>query len=544
MPSLIQFRPGPFSVLFALFLFTVLLSGCATKQQTRTTTNRPNVLIIYADDFGYGDVSAYGQGQLQTPNIDQLAETGIRFTNGYATSATCTPSRLALLTGTYPWRNKDAKILPGDAPLLIDTASVTLADIFKKQGYSTGVVGKWHLGLGNGNVDWNQAIAKTPNDLGFDYSYIMAATNDRVPSVFVENRNVAGLTASDPLYVSYEKNFPGQPTALTNPELMTRMKWHHGHNQSVHNGIPRIGFMTGGKSALWEDERMAENFLGKAEAFIDEHLSQKTGQPGVARPGVARPFFLYYALHQPHVPRVPGARFAGKSGMGPRGDAILEADWCVGEIMKKLKAAGLAENTLVIFSSDNGPVLNDGYYDEAVEKNGKHTPWGQFRGGKYSLLEAGTRVPFIVSWPNQIKKGVSDALICQLDLFTSLATLVGSKAKTADSQNLLTTLLGKSDEPQAAGGRSNLVLEASGRLAFRSGDWLFIPPYPGKAVNEQVNLETGLSPNPQLYNLRVDPSQRTNLAQQDPGKLADMQKQMKAIVGSAYQANTPELQLK
>lgn len=538
MPLLNQFHRHSFSLLFSIGLTTVVLSGCATKQQLRTATERPNVLIIYADDLGYGDVSAYGQGQLQTPNIDQLAATGIRFTNGYATSATCTPSRLALLTGTYPWRNKDAKILPGDAPLLIDTVSVTLADVFKKQGYSTGVVGKWHLGLGDGNVDWNQAIVKTPNDLGFDYSYIMAATNDRVPSVFVENRNVANLTASDPLYVSYEKNFPGQPTALTNPELMTKMKWHHGHNQSVHNGIPRIGFMKGGKSALWEDERMAENFLGKAKAFIDAHLSQRTGQPNVARP-----FFLYYALHQPHVPRVPGARFAGKSGLGPRGDAVLEADWCVGEIMKKLKTAGLAENTLVIFSSDNGPVLNDGYYDEAVEKNGKHTPWGQFRGGKYSLLEAGTRVPFIVSWPNRIKTGVSDALVCQLDLFTSLAALVGSNAKTADSQNLLTTLLGKAGNPQA-GGRSNLVLEASGRLAFRSGDWVLIPSYPGKAINEQVNLETGLSQTPQLYNLRTDPSERTNLATKDPGKLADMQKQMKAIVGSAYQADTQELQLK
>ena len=507
-------------------LLTLLSAGCQQRpnQEAAATTAKPNVLIIYADDLGYGDVSANGQGKIPTPNIDRLAASGVRFTNGYATSATCTPSRLALLTGTYPWRNKNAQILPGDAPLLIDTASVTMADMFRRQGYATGVVGKWHLGLGNGRLDWNQPISETPNDLGFDYSYIMAATADRVPTVLVENRRVAGLQANDPLYVSYEKNFPGQPTALTNPELMTKMKWHHGHNQSVHNGIPRIGYMKGGKAALWQDEHLAEVFLGKAEAFIEAQQQQ--------------PFFLYYALHEPHVPRVPGARFAGKSGFGPRGDAILEADWCVGEIMRKLQATKLADNTLVIFSSDNGPVLNDGYYDEAVEKNGAHTPWGQFRGSKYSLLEAGTRVPFLVNWPGHTTVSVSPALVSQVDLLASLAALVHSQAPKAAGQNLLATFLGKS-----AQGRANLVLEASGRLAFRAGDWLLIPPYPGKPVNTEVNLETGLSPTPQLYNLRQDPGQKHNLAASAPTKLAELQRQMRQAVGTNFQANTEELQL-
>ncbi|WP_324672770.1 arylsulfatase [Hymenobacter sp. GOD-10R] len=500
-----------------------------TSCQQRTThetaaTTKPNVLIIYADDLGYGDVSANNQGKIATLNIDKLAASGVRFTNGYATSATCTPSRFALLTGTYPWRNKNAQILPGDAPLLIDTASMTMADMFRQQGYATGVVGKWHLGLGRGHVDWNQPIMETPNDLGFDYSYIMAATADRVPTVYVENRRVAGLQANDPLYVSYEKNFPSQPTALTNPELMTKMKWHHGHNQSVHNGIPRIGYMKGGKAALWDDASIAAVFLEKAKAFVDAHQKQ--------------PFFLYYALHEPHVPRVPGARFAGKSGLGPRGDAVLEADWCVGEIMRKLQEDGLADNTLVVFSSDNGPVLNDGYYDEAVEKNGAHTPWGQFRGGKYSLLEAGTRVPFIVNWPGHVQQGTSNAVVSQVDLLASLAALVHSSTQALDSQNLLATFLGKSTK-----GRANLVLEASGRLAFRSGDWLLIPPYRGKPLNEEVNLETGLSPTPQLYNLASDLGQRTNLASIQPAKLTELQQQFKQVVGPDFQANTEELQL-
>ncbi|WP_460549357.1 sulfatase family protein [Hymenobacter daeguensis] len=512
--------------LAGLLTFCLLLGGLASCQQRKakekTAAPRPNILIIYADDLGYGDVSANGPGRISTPNIDALASSGVRFTNGCATSATCTPSRFGLLTGTYPWRNK-AEILPGDAPLLIDTASFTLADMLRRQGYATGVVGKWHLGLGNGHLDWNQPISETPNDLGFDYSFIMAATADRVPTVFVENRRVAGLQASDPLYVSYEKNFPGQPTAISNPELMTKMKWHHGHNQSVHNGIPRIGYMKGGKAALWKDEQMAEVFLGKAEAFVDAHKAQ--------------PFFLYYALHEPHVPRAPAAQFVGKSGLGPRGDAVLEADWCVGEIMKKLKADGLLANTLVIFSSDNGPVLNDGYYDEAVEKNGAHTPGGPFRGGKYSLFEAATRVPFIVSWPGHTKPGASDALVCQVDLLASLAALTGSPVHTADSQNLLPAFLGQSGQ-----GRASLVLEASGRLAFRAGDWLLIPPYPGKPLNAEVNIETGLSPVPQLYNLRADPGERTNLATTQPARLAGMQAAMKTAVGD-YQANTRELQL-
>jgi arylsulfatase A-like enzyme len=509
-------------------LLALASAGCQQhapdKAAANNTSTQPNVVIIYADDLGYGDVSANGQGKIATPHIDSLAATGVRFTNGYATSATCTPSRLALLTGTYPWRNKNAQILPGDAPLLIDTASVTMADMFRHLGYATGVVGKWHLGLGNGHLDWNQPIPETPNDLGFDYSYIMAATADRVPTVFVENRRVVGLQANDPLYVRYDRNFPGQPTALTNPELMTRLTWHHGHNQSVHYGIPRIGFMKGGKAALWQDDRLAETFLGKAEAFITAHQAQ--------------PFFLYYALHEPHVPRVPGARFAGKSGLGPRGDAVLEADWCVGELLHHLRAKGLANNTLVIFSSDNGPVLNDGYNDQAVAKNGAHTPWGQFRGGKYSLLEAGTRVPFIVSWPAHTRQQVSAALVSQVDLLASLAALVHGQAPKADGQNLLSAFLGAS-----AQGRANLVLEASGRLAFRAGTWLYIPPYPGKPLNAEVNLETGLSSTPQLYDLRTDPGQKHNLAPSAPTKLAELQHQLKQVVGADFQANTQELQL-
>lgn len=486
--------------------------------------NKPNILIIYADDLGIGDVSAYGKGKLATPNIDKLAQGGLRFSNAYATSATCTPSRYALLTGQYPWRNPRAKILTGDAPALLDTAQKTVADLLKTQGYRTGVVGKWHLGLGNGNMDWNQPIPQNPNDLGFDYSFIMAATTDRVPTVYIENRRVLGLSTQDPLQVSYEKNFPSEPTALTNPELLTKQKWHHGHNQSVHNGIPRIGFMRGGKAALWQDETMGDVFVEKALNFIGSDATQ--------------PFFLYFALHQPHVPRVPHPRFVGKSGMGPRGDAILELDWCVGEILQHLQNKGLLENTLILFSSDNGPVLNDGYYDAAVEKVGNHDPFGGLRGGKYSLFEGGAKVPFIVHWPAKVRPGISDALVCQLDLYASLAALLKLKIPAMDSQNQLVALLGKDKK-----GRKELVLEASGRLAYRSGPYAFIPPYQGMAVHKEVNIELGVAPSAQLYDLRSDPGQKNNLAASQGQLLTKLRSAMQKAVGT-YQTINEDIQLK
>ena len=472
---------------------------------------KPNVVIIYMDDLGYGDVGAYGATELETPNMDKLAEGGVRFTNGYSASATCTPSRYALLTGVYPWRNEDAKILSGTAPLLIDTNQVTIPKMLKKEGYHTGIVGKWHLGLGNGNVNWNKHIEPGPNEVGFDYSYIMAATQDRVPTVYIKNGDVVGLDPDDPIKVNYKKNFEGEPTGKENPELLT-MDWHHGHNNSIVNGIPRIGFMKGGESAKWSDVDMADHFLEKAQDYVKKHKEE--------------PFFLYYALQQPHVPRTPHPRFVGSSGMGPRGDVIVEADWMIGEFLETLEEEGVLENTLIIFSSDNGPVLNDGYVDAAVEKLGDHTPWGPFRGGKYSLFEAGTHVPFITYWKGAIEPGVSDALISQVDLLSSLAALVGSEVGGMDSQNLLDVLKGEKEQ-----GREKLIIEATSRTALRKGSWVMIPPYKGPAVNKQVNIELGNSDEYQLYNLEADLGQQDNLAEDEPEKLEEMIEIYEEIVG-------------
>jgi arylsulfatase A-like enzyme len=513
-------------VYYLCTIMALIAVSCSNAPSTKIaddTSTDPNIVVIYMDDLGYGDVSAYGATEIKTPNMDALANAGVRFTDGYASSATCTPSRYALLTGVYPWRNSDARILPGTAPLIISTEQITVPKMLKKKGYQTAVVGKWHLGLGTGVVDWNETVSPGPNEVGFDYAYIMAATQDRVPTVYLENGKVVGLDPNDPIEINYKENFEGQPTGLDNPELL-KMHWHHGHNNTIVNGIPRIGFMKGGDAAKWVDKDMADHFLDKAMEYVKSHKG--------------KPFFLYYALQQPHVPRTPHPRFVGKSGMGPRGDVILEADWCIGKFMKSLEEKGILENTLVIFTSDNGPVLNDGYYDEAVEKIGGHKPAGPLRGGKYSLFEAGTRIPFVTYWKGRIEPQVSNALVCQMDLLASLAKLVDAEMDDTDSRELLDVFMGKSKK-----GREELVIEATTRTAMRKGDWVMIPPYDEKAVNELVNIELGNEENYQLYNLKTDIGQQMNLAESNPELLKELIAQFESIRGTDY-SETEKMELK
>ncbi len=462
---------------------------------------KPNILLIYADDLGYGDVSCYGATRIATPNIDRLAREGLRFTDGHCGSSTCTPSRYAMLTGEYAWRKRGTGVLPGDAPLIIEPGRTTLASVLKGAGYTTGIIGKWHLGLGRGGLDWNGEITPGPLELGFDYCFLMPATGDRVPCVYVENHRVLGLDAADPLKVSFSEYIGEEPTGKEHPELL-KVQPSHGHDQTIVNGISRIGYMSGGKSARWSDEDMMGKYVERATAFIEQH-----------REG---PFFLELATHDIHVPRVPHSRFAGKSELGVRGDVILELDWCVGEMIAALEKNGLADKTLVIFSSDNGPVVDDGYRDGAKLKLGDHRPAGPLRGGKYSIFEGGTRVPFIVRWPGRVKPGVSDALVSQVDFPATFASLAGREfdAKTSpDSQNVLPALLG--DSPT---GRTQLI-EHSGVVAARSGQWKFIPPRPGIARNKDTDTETGNAPAPQLYDLATDLGETKNVASEHPGKV-------------------------
>lgn len=480
----------------------------------------PNVIVIYADDLGYGDLSCYGAMDIYTPNVDALAADGLRFTQAYSTSPVCTPARYSLITGRYPSRREGVHILPGDAACLITEDVYTLPQLFRDHGYRTAVVGKWHLGLSDGSapIDWNQPVGRTPLDVGFDECFIFPATADRVPCVHFDGRNVVGLDPQDPITVRYdveENPFPEMPTGRDNPELL-KMHASHGHDNTIVNGVGRIGFMRGGKAAMWRDEDLAETFLERAKAFVTDNKH--------------KPFFLYYALHQPHVPRLPSKRFEGVTGLGPRGDVIAELDWCVGEIMQTLRENDLAENTIIIFSSDNGPVLDDGYVDRAVDLNREHRPAGPLRGGKYSRFEGGIRIPFIVSCPGKVRQGVSHALYSQVDLLASFASLLDDEIPPCDSEDHLAALLGEDDF-----GREEIYAEGmhTGKV-LRQGRWLYIEPDTGRAVQGETGIETANSLDPQLYNLDYDIGQQKNLvwrypkiAAQMAGRVAEIKKNEK-----------------
>lgn len=231
------------------------------QKNSMQAPQKPNVIVILADDLGYGDLKCYGAKNVETPHVDKLASEGIRFTNAHTVAATSTPSRYSLLTGEYAWRRPDTDIAAGDVKMIIRPEQYTMADMFKSAGYATAAIGKWHLGLGDktGGQDWNAPLPAALGDLGFDYHYIMAATADRVPCVFIENGKVANYDPSDPIEVSYTKNFPGEPTGKDNPELLYNLHPSNGHDMSIVNGISRIGFMKGGGKALWKDENIADS---------------------------------------------------------------------------------------------------------------------------------------------------------------------------------------------------------------------------------------------------------------------------------------------
>lgn len=505
--------------------FFLWMTACTPSAENSVSENnaaasRPNIVIFYIDDLGYGDVGSYGAVGVNTPNIDKLAAAGIRFTDAHSTAATCTPSRYSLLTGEHGFRI-EADILEGDAPLLIRPGKPTLATMLQHGGYTTGVVGKWHLGLGDGNLDWNGEITPGPLEIGFDYAFLLPATGDRVPSVYVENRKVIDLESADPLVISYTGKVGDRPTGYENPELL-RYGADSQHSDTIINGVSRIGHMGGGESALWVDEEFPDVFTDKAVQFIRAHRDE--------------PFFLFHSFHDIHVPRLPNPRFEGKSLMGPRGDAIAQVDWMVGEIINELESLGIAEETLVIFTSDNGPVLDDGYDDQSVSLLGAHRPSGPFRGGKYSAYEAGTRVPTILYWPDSIEASTSNALTSQIDIYASLAALIGqglAENEAIDSRDQLENWLGQSDR-----GRDYLLEESVGSLSIRNGNWKYIMPYAGGGglewVAEDKNIEGGFASEAQLYDLDSDPSEQTNLAVQQSELAAALHAEAIRIVADTY----------
>lgn len=465
-----------------------------------------------ADDLGYGDISCNGAKRVQTPNIDRLAAEGRRFTSGYCSAATCTPTRYSLLTGKYAFRTEGTGVAPPNAASIIKPGTETIATIMKKAGYSTAVIGKWHLGLGEKEPNWNGLLKPGPLELGFDHCLLLPTTNDRVPQVFVDDHRVRNLDPKDPLWVGNMIPSEDHPTGITERAKL-KLDWSKGHNNSVHNGIGRIGFYTGGTKARFRDEDLADEWVKESNGWIEKNKE--------------KPFFLFFASHSVHVPRMPHERFQGKSPMGLRGDSILEFDWQVGEIMKSLDRLKLTEKTMVIVCSDNGPVLDDGYKDGAVEKLGDHQPAGPFRGGKYVVFEGGTRTPFIVRWPGHAKVGTSDEVVCTIDLAASFASLTGVKLDASacpDSFDVIDALLGK----EGAKGRDYLVQQdnGSGSFGLRSGKWKLVRQRPGpKAKKENVRE--------MLFDLEKDPGESTNVATDHPKELARLHDLLEKAISSA-----------
>ncbi len=501
---------------FFAWLFIACLFAPAV---TLKAAENPNIIVIMADDLGYGDTSCYGAKTIQTPAIDQLAREGLRFTSGYCSASTCTPTRYSFLTGTYAFRQAGTGIASPNSAALIQPGTETLPAILKRAGYATAVIGKWHLGLGDPAPDWNEELKPGPLEIGFDHCLLLPTTNDRVPQVYVEDHRVKNLDPADPLWVGSKIPSPDHPTGITHRDQL-KLDWSHGHNQTIHNGISRIGFYTGGTKARFRDEDLADAWVAESNRWIEANKDH--------------PFFLFFASHDIHVPRVAHERFQGKSKLGPRGDCILQLDWCVGELIKTLDRLGLAEKTLIVFCSDNGPVLDDGYKDQAVEKLGDHKPAGPYSGGKYSVWEGGTRTPFITRWKGQIQPGVSDEVVCTIDLAASLAKLTGEPlAENAclDSFNVLDALLGK----PGAVGRDHLLQpdngSGSGNFGLRAGDWKLVRTKP-RAKSPATDSKDQQPPAAQhgLYRLSSDPAERDDISAANPEVLQRMKEQLDKLI--------------
>ncbi len=453
-------------------------------------SDTPNIVIIYADDIGYGDLGCYGATKVKTPNCDALAAGGLRFTDGHSVASVCTPSRYSLMTGEYAFRKKGTGIASGVQGLLLAPERTTLPSMLQRGGYRTAVVGKWHLGLGTTPTNYNQAITPGPREVGFDYAWILPATGDRVPCVWIENDRVVGLDANDPIALDYSVK-RGEPASMV-------------------NGIPRIGGQTGGTAALWKDDEMSLVIARESCEFIHRHKD--------------RPFFLFTATHNIHVPRVPNPRFTGKSDAGVRGDAIMEFDWIVGEVLLQLEKDGLTENTLVLLTSDNGGVNDDNGPDKVhgvgdPDASNGHEPNGPLRGTKNTVFEGGTRVPFIVRWPAKIHPGTSSALTSQMDLLASFAALTQqtiAPGEARDSENHIDALIGATKS-----GREWLIEQSNNGAPFglRHGTWKLIPDRP--AATDAA---------PALFDLAADLGETKNLAATEPERVRAMLAKLDAIV--------------
>ncbi len=488
--------------------------------------NPPNIIVLLVDDLGYGDVGCYGATRVQTPNMDRLASEGRRFTDAHAASAVCSPSRYAVLTGEYPLRYGEDGFwwaVFHQSGLVLDPQRPTVASMLQTAGYATACIGKWHLGFGDPRPDWNGELKPGPLEVGFDSFVGIPVVSSHPPFVYVENHRVLGLDPADPLV-------EGKGLQADTPEYDEKFNGGIGGAAAAH--------------ALYRDDEVGATLAARTSTWIRERAKE------------GRPFFLYYTPTHIHTPYTPGKAFQGTSGCGPYGDFIHELDWMVAELMDTLEESGVADNTLLIFTSDNGGMLSRG--GQRAWSAG-HRLNGDLLGFKFGAWEGGHRVPFIVRWPGRIEPGtVSDSLLCHVDLYATIAALLGHERENdeaMDSVNLLPALTGKPGIEV----RDQVLLapREPTHLALRVGDWVYIPAqgeggfqgtepgdhtlggpaalrFTGQANSDIVNGEIKPDAPPvQLYNLRDDFAQARNVARERPDVLADMRRKWDAIRNKA-----------
>lgn len=499
----------------------VTLSYCdeaPTEDQDSTTEKQPNIVFILADDLGYGDLGAYGATQIKTPHMDQLADEGMRFTNAYSPHSVCTPTRYSLMTGRYAWRSWNGHITVwANDPLLIDTARLTLPKLLKRDGYKTALIGKWHLGFGSPDTpgwdavrgpDYNRALTPGPLEVGFDYFYGIPHVAQK-PHVYIENHHVVGLSEDDSMAIVLDE------------------RWLNRTNYLQRIGVPRHQFI-GNESARYTHDDMAMHITEKAVEYIEAQNEDE-------------PFFLYFAHRNVHGPLRPNERFQGSSEVGVYGDFVHELDWSVGEVLKALDSMGIAENTIVFLSSDNGGVKN--YLDSRkVDFNG-HFINGPLFGQKTEAYEGGTRVPLLVRWPGVIKVGSQSGQIVALT--DMLATMAEFTEQTIDwdvgedSFSFLHVLEGRPSRQQV---RDHVVVDAtSGLMGIRKGSWKLITGQGGGGVNwnedENYRILTHEWNHPddpdhppgQLYHLEDDIGETENLYYSNPQKVVELQALLRDI---------------
>ncbi|WP_431125772.1 sulfatase family protein [Flagellimonas flava] len=484
------------NLLLCLFILIIVFS-CAEKTEPNKTEQKPNIIFVLADDLGYGDITAFNENsKIKTPHLDMLAQEGMRFTDAHTSSAVCTPTRYGILTGRYNWRSELKQgVLIGASKALIPNTRTTVASVLKQSGYNTAFIGKWHLGWDWAlkdpnqepttgwqdttfvNIDYTKPVTNTPNDLGFDYAYGHSGSLDMAPYVYVEN---------------------GMATQVPDSSTVNTGKyswWRKGPTS---------------KDFIHDD--VTPNFFRRGIKYVKEQSNKE------------KPFFLYLALPSPHTPILPTEEWQGKSGLNPYGDFMMMVDDYMGQLNAAIKEAGVEENTLIVFTSDNGcsPAAK---IDEMTEKG--HYPSYVYRGHKADIFEGGHRVPYIVKWPAKVQKGsIMDQTICTTDFMATSAAIAGYQLKDnegEDSYNILPLLTQEAIEGDFR--EATVHHSINGSFAIRKGDWKLIMcqgsgGWSFPTPNNKDALED--LPKIQLYDLKNDPAEADNLQVSNPEKVEEL----------------------